>query len=154
MEMKEMVYGGKTNLLYACSFNGYDIAIINIRGSHPCAYIRIPDEKIKAIKARTAADFTKYYYWEDGQVHGGFTYGMFGKPGDYEELKEGFWLGWDYAHCGDYTYDDAYVDMLLSRETREKKWTTLEILHEAIDICISEPEFDESLWEYYEKDPD
>ncbi len=96
--MKEMIYSGngKTELLYV-EWNtlGQALAVVNVRGSHPCGYIQFPG----------IADLESYDdLWieaddEDFYIHGGFTF-----LGSLEFLGlPGTWIGWDYAHYGDWT---------------------------------------------------
>lgn len=130
--MKDMVYNGsgKTELLFATTFNDVDVAIMNIRGTHPCAYIRIPDERLKNLE-ENGLDYYNYDNW-NALVHGGFAY-CGKKP--HKSLRDGFWLGWDYAHLGDYYYmpPSPYG----SWHDTEKKWTTEEILKEAALVILT-----------------
>ena len=118
-----MVYGEKIDdkILYYEVFNdGYGIMVKNIRGSHPCGYVRLPDE----IAAKVMEADPKYCVdsiWIDEDIHGGITYSGF--MGDFE----GYFIGWDYAHYGDYTC--TCFDYC--REQNEKHWTTDEIIEEA-----------------------
>ena len=90
--MKQMIYDGarKSELLNLIVDGEFLGAVVNTRGSHPCAYIQFPGiEKVENYD----------YFHLDCGVHGGFTF-----LGDLEHLGlNGLWLGWDYAHCGDYT---------------------------------------------------
>ena len=93
-------------------------------GTHPTAYIRIP----KGHK------YYEVFYDEiDLSVHGGLTYSE-----DYLNISEnqkvdGYFIGWDYGHCGDY----AGYEMAMPEEYRTdgKKWTTEEILKEVREAC-------------------
>lgn len=105
-----MVYGDKTNeTIGAGKINGYRYEIKNIRGSHPTAYVMLDKNNI-------------YYDIDYGEipivVHGGLTYSSNKNKGQY-------WIGWDYAHIGDYT---SYCD------GDGKKWTTDEILNHVKDV--------------------
>lgn len=151
--MKEMVYGAirENEILYSGEYKGFDIAIVN-RGTHPCAYIRMPDdmmEKLKAEHPDTYDDYDSYY----GNVHGGYTYCRYGNVG-FEELKTGLWLGWDYAHAGDYYWCLGELP-----ESGEKKWTVGEILataFEAVDTLEFDDSFSRTKYEDidYEKEPE
>ncbi len=137
--MKQMIYDGKRksellNLIVDGEFLG---AVVNTRGSHPCAYIQFPGiEKVENYN---------YFYLECG-VHGGFTF-----LGDLDHLGlNGLWLGWDYAHCGDYTqpaqFDPKMFEQYLlgTFDSDEKKWTTEEITEEVkIAIqCVKEGRYE------------
>lgn len=108
--MKEMEYGNRSQgILCHEKFDFGELAIINIRGSHPCAYITFPGDD----------------FGVNGPVHGGFT---FLGTKDNEELGDKIWLGWDYAHSGDYTYTRLF------EFPNEKKWTTKEIHDDTVAV--------------------
>ena len=135
MEMKEMVYKSsieESEILYIEEYgDGRYIAVIRIRGSHPCGYIWHPFFKDKEYKDEfdipcEIADV----------VHWGFTYlGYLGKK--YDQIANldvsgyGPWVGWDYAHYGDASFD-----------TDGRFYTTEEVVEEgrnaikAIDIYM------------------
>ncbi len=102
------------------NINGFDYKIINY-GLHPCAYVALPNSH-------------KYYNKEyndiDVDCHGGLTFGRFTT---FEPDKdEKFWIGWDYAHYGDY----SGTDLMFSPDfcVGGKKWTTEEILEEVKNV--------------------
>lgn len=88
--------------------DGYAYKIKNIKGSHPTAYVKLPLDHVF---------FDKFYDDIPVYVHGGLTYS--------EKEEDGYWIGWDYAHCGDYTSDYVFGD---------KQWTTDEILDHVEDV--------------------
>lgn len=116
--MKEMEYTGKmaVDVLGQGEIDGYGWAIIS-HGTHPCAYVSPPEEHPAAKMYRnfrwTSLDLTT-------KVHGGITYAKFGLL-DVDPKGKRFWLGWDYAHHGD------YVDYGVLPPWPGKKWTTKEI---------------------------
>lgn len=115
--MKEMIYGGEGGLLGVEDIgDGYKLAVTNTKGSHPCAYVQWPDIE----KLETYDDI-----WVDAEVHGGFTF--LGTLKTTYDL-DGIWLGWDYAHLGDYLGFD-----LLPKRT-DKKWTSEEVRQEALEV--------------------
>ena len=145
--MKEMVYGNigkRIELIDLDFYKEYAYAIINMHGSHPCCYVRLPhDHRLAEIALDNYDDL-------DIRCHGGITYaenylrlvGDLNYDGtDWEyELKDtsGVWIGWDYAHCDDYTYDP-----ILNRAPMlwEKKWTYDELLADVesvIDQIVEE----------------
>ncbi len=85
----------QTKVIFKYGKTRCKLVIISCRGMHPCMYIQFPGiEKIP--------DYDGVYFEsEDGEyynVHGGFTF-----LGTLDNLGlEGTWLGWDYAHYGDY----------------------------------------------------
>lgn len=94
------------------TYKGIDYYVINL-GKYPCAYV----------------DITGTWMYEMGYAeyeidcHGGLTYGE--KTLATVE-KEGWFIGWDYGHCGDYC---SYARSPLS-----KKWTTEEIVEECKNV--------------------
>lgn len=126
--MKEMIYKPKSEIEYLDkdSYNGIDYIIVSY-GTHPCAYIRIPEtSKFYNIDCSDAPDEIS------DVVNGGLTWSG-PLSGCLNEL--GFYLGWDYAHIDDFTGTDLMFPPNL--RVGGKKWTTEEILDEvkaAIDI--------------------
>lgn len=99
--------------------------IINM-GTHPCAYIRIPDDSKYAKMEYDCIPLI---------VHGsltakysGLTIGARSLVLDtYKLVAEGIWIGWDYAHFGDWYGDGIQLD------DNRIKWTTDDILDEVFD---------------------
>lgn len=123
--MKEMIYQAefKREVLDTGYCLGLLYFILNL-GSHPTAYIKIPEN-------------SKYYGKDMGEidlnVHEGVTY-----VNDYLYISanqkiDGWFIGWDYAHYGDY----AGYEKLLPQEFRTggKKWSTQEIYQEVREAC-------------------
>ena len=112
--MKKMVYGlrKKCKILYSGEYKGHKFAIINL-WSHPTAYVE------------NKMGITDYcdFHLNDVRVHGGFTYCGTGHWS--EESKNTSWLGWDYAHYGDYIYGNTLSG---------KQWTTEEIYDEVKSV--------------------
>lgn len=115
MEMKEMTYSndGIIKLLYHEKVSeGYELAVVDIMGSHPCGYITFPDiEKIQNEENLSIGTIEDY-----PDIHGGFTFcGRLNRFG-----FNGIWIGWDYAHYGDASWG-----------TDGNRYTTKEIANEA-----------------------
>lgn len=101
----------KPTLLARGKYKGYPFSVINVHGTHPCAYVYLPKERD-----------------EYPDVHGGITY-----TGRYPERplltvntrhrKDGVWIGWDYAHSG---WD--YIPLI--PRLGGIKWTTEEVVRE------------------------
>lgn len=112
--MKEMVYGlrKKCKILYSGEYKGHKFAIINLC-SHPTAYVE------------NKMGITDYYdcRLDNVDVHSGFTYCDTGYWD--EESKKTSWLGWDYAHYGDFIYGNTLSG---------KQWTTAEIYEEVKSV--------------------
>lgn len=131
-EMKKMQYtgNGESELLYyAKDDEGYGIAVVNTRGSHPCGYITFPG-------IENVHDYDNFcpgkeypngyaFYDIDQGAHYGYTY-----LGGLEAYGiEGKWIGWDYAHLGDWRQAGLPEDDVKYGIHREgdRKWTTQEI---------------------------
>jgi hypothetical protein len=116
--MMEMVYGEKRlsppEVLYSEEYKGYKFYILNL-GTHPCAYVKIPmGDKFYNVE----------YDDVDIDCHCGLTY----SNKSLRSVDESGWfIGWDYAHYGDYTGSLGWVP-------EDKKWTTLEIYNECKNV--------------------
>lgn len=120
--MKEMIYQANRTIevLDSGEIDGYGYYILSL-GTHPTAYINLPE-------GHPAERGVHDYEDVDIECHGCLTYGN-------ETLNlpdgpiEGRFIGWDYAHCGDYM---GYYSNKAFLE--EKRWTTQEILEEVKDV--------------------
>lgn len=120
---KPMIYSehGKVERLSIEVYRGYEFAVMNL-GTHPCCYIKLP----KGHKYENV-DYDNIPL----AVHGGLTYGEsflnVAEVGGKEIAdKTGYWIGWDYAHYGDYlgcdlTHFDTriYTTEELERDCRD-----------------------------------
>lgn len=88
--------------------------VLNL-GTHPCAYIDVTNTKLSGIN---------YEQLPDIECHWGLTYSR-----DYLATvdEKGWFIGWDYAHCSDFS---GYYTMLDGSLYNLKKWTTAEIVNE------------------------
>ena len=114
--MKEMVYKVNwiTEILDQGNYRNYDYVIVS-HGIHPCAYIRIPQGHRFYDKDMNDVNLS---------VHGGIT---FTGPLAISGINENdFYVGWDYAHCGDYAGYNKLYD--ISPTEKDKIWTTSELL--------------------------
>lgn len=118
--MKEMIYRlkHKREILDTGFCFGLLYYIMSL-GTHLTAYIKIPDN---------------FNIDEDKiDVHGGITYSA-----NYLQISKnqkiyGKFIGWDYAHYGDYTgYEESFPKKM---RTGGKKWTTEEIFKEVKEAC-------------------
>ena len=123
-KMKEMEYKKIRNriVLHKGTYKEFDFFILSI-GTHPTAYVKIPEEH-------------KYYKkgYDDIPIecHGGLTFSSHRLSYDDFRfnpivLQDSWWIGWDYAHAGDYT---GYDEMFNRGLYKNKKWTTKEIYKE------------------------
>ena len=96
-------------------FKGFEYKIISY-GTHPCCYVAIPEGH---------NFYNKHYEDIDIECHGGVTYSEKEEDGKY-------WVGWDYAHLGDYVgiYEMDILKDYIHLHTNEKKWMTKELKEE------------------------
>lgn len=100
------------------TYHGYAFLIANY-GTHPCAYVRLPENHKLQGKD---SDFIENCV----DCHGGVTY-----VGDLSKFGyEGVWIGWDYRHDSDY----AYQSHSTTEDKRLHKWTTPEIVEELKEV--------------------
>lgn len=131
IEYKQMVYQAERKFEILCEgkYMGYQFYILNL-GTHPTAYIEIP---------KTSKLFGKGYdeiydMGIDIDVHGGLTY----SNAELRNIKENSWfIGWDYAHAGDYDGYSMNYPKLFELSICEKKWTTEEIFEDVVN-CIEQ----------------
>ena len=98
-------------------YNGFNYYVLNL-GTHPCAYVDVTETKLKNVE----------YDRIDIECHGGLKYS------EHKLLtvdKEGWFIGWDYAHAGDFAgYDLIYP----SKRSPRRMWTTQEIVDECKEV--------------------
>ena len=111
----EMNYSRETRYvgpLATGATNGVEWIVLNL-GTHPCTYLNVEGTKYENTR----------YDEIPISVHGGLTF-----SGKLDCHPNAVWIGWDYAHCGDYN------PRLTSLGGH--KWTTDELIQEAIDGAI------------------
>ena len=120
--MKEMIYSAKRlnppEMLADGEYKGLHFYVLNL-GTHPCAYVDVTDTDLNG----------KDYGSIDIECHCGLTYSR-----EYLHTvdKKGWFIGWDYAHYGDYMdYGDTFLNNMFSND---KKWTTEEIVEECKNV--------------------
>ena len=125
--MKEMVYTAdrleKPIILDKGNIDGFSYLILNF-GTHPTAYVSIP---IRHPFYKKDCDDI------DIDCHGGLTFSK-----DCLEIdlnKKVWWIGWDYAHTGDYLgFLEVMPSASLIKSVCDKKWATEEILSEVKNV--------------------
>lgn len=121
--MNKMVYQNTRlnppGILCSDEYCGYKFYVFNL-GTHPCAYIQIPKED-KLFEISYDDIYKKY----DIYCHGGLTYSN-SKLTSVEDV--GWFIGWDYAHSGDYC---GYKGC---EKFDDKKWNTEEIRFECKEV--------------------
>lgn len=122
---EEMVYGERTDgkIIADGECDGFYFVIVN-RGAYPCAYIEITEDH-------------PYYKRDDVElpVHCGVTFTGYlsstTKDGELKKFENRFFIGWDYAHIGDYIGGSLFCDYM-----NDKKWTVKEIFEEDVVPAI------------------
>lgn len=127
--MKEMKYQAqrKVEVLDTGFCFGLLYYIMSL-GTHPTAYIRIP----KGHKLY-GKDDAEIYQKIDIGVHGGITYISDSITIENIGKVDGWIIGWDYGHYGDYMGIEESVPTEF--RTGGKKWTTQEIYKEVREAC-------------------
>lgn len=105
-------------------YNGFSFYIVSY-GSHPCIYIEIPSSHKFYQK--------DYDDIDDFQCHGGLTF----SSSHLLNMDDSWFIGWDYAHLGDYAfyppyYDEPWSRFLLEHNEAGHMWTAEELLQEAL----------------------
>lgn len=115
MNMQEMIYQEDRIppvRLADGVYRGVPFYVLSL-GTHPCAYVDIAPLGLHAINER------------DIDCHGGITY-------HYDYLAtvdhKGNFLGWDYAHCMDYSGSLPFLDY------GYRMWTTAEMVAECKSV--------------------
>lgn len=109
-ESAEQIAGG--------TYKNFDYYVLNLK-THPTAYVDVSNSPLNGV----------LYDDIDISCHGGLTYS---KKALRTVDKEGWFIGWDYAHYGDYM---DYGDVLFNNMFQyKKKWTTEEIVEECKNV--------------------
>ena len=128
--MEEMIYTQEciAEVLYAGDYLGYHFLIVSY-GIHPCAYVEIPKGHRWYEKDYSNKEL------ENIECHGGLTYsGKLSKIFSNDESNQRWFIGWDYAHIGD--FDGYCLKETWGREDflNVKRWTTQEIFEEVKNV--------------------
>lgn len=126
-EMDYTVHRQEIVALARGKYEGYPFIVLSL-GTHPTAYVCLP---------KGHPYFGKDYDFPDIDVHGGFTYAN--NEVAKSTIKDRWWLGWDYAHVGDYMgyyspggpLDEFYEK---HGHDKDKRWTRDEIVEHAKDV--------------------
>ncbi|MCM1230035.1 MAG: hypothetical protein NC489_07880 [Ruminococcus flavefaciens] len=124
MKIKEMVYTTEyvTELLGHGVYNGYEYAIVS-RGTHPCAYVKLPKDH---------SYYGKDYDEIPVDCHVELTYAD--NCLDVMPEHSGWWIGWDYGHCCDYAGFMKSPEWSDIDTSHYKKWTSSEIFDEVKQV--------------------
>ena len=108
----EMEYGPAKEAITIAhgEYKGHQFKVWD-HGTHPTAYVSVQNGK--------ALDTNDIY------CHGGVTWINNHLP-DEEPTDDIWWIGWDYAHWGDYIWSPT--------ATMGKRWTRAEIVNECLHV--------------------
>ena len=109
---------GSTEQIAAGTYKNFDYYVLNLC-THPTAYVDVSASPLNGV----------CYNDIDIYCHGGLTY----SESTLNTVdKKGWFIGWDYAHYGDYMdYGDTYLNNMFPDK---KKWTTEEIVEECKNV--------------------
>ena len=119
--IKPMIYNkncpGSAEQIAGGTYKNFDYYVLNLK-THPTAYVDVTNSPLNGCDEDI-----------DISCHGGITWcDNFVKSID----KKGWFIGWDYAHYGDYMdYGYASVNNMFPND---KKWTTEEIVEECKNV--------------------
>lgn len=143
--MKQMIYtlnrSKKGEILATGDYKGFCFYVVSY-GTHPCAYVDVSNTSLA----------NKDYDENNIDCHGGFTYGRdYLSAVDTERANGKWYIGWNYAHYGDYM-PTSHVNILGAYGEREsvygkweKRWTTEEIVAECKNV-INQIVNEEGMW--------
>ena len=116
--MKEMIYSANRlnppERIAEGEYKGFTYYVLNL-GTHPCAYVDVSNTSFHGMDYGTI----------DIECHCGLTYAS---NRLFTVEKEGWFIGWDYAHYCDFA--GYYLNSLVEISTQGKMWTTKEIVEE------------------------
>lgn len=120
--IKPMIYdknrSEKVEQIAAGTYKNFDYYVLNLK-THPTAYVDVSDSPLNGV----CYDDINIY------CHGDLTYS---EPILKTVDKKGWFIGWDYAHYGDYMdYGNATLNNMFPDK---KKWTTEEIVEECKNV--------------------
>lgn len=123
--MKEMVYSTTRNIevLDRGTYKDYDYVVLSL-GTHPCVYVRVPEDH---------PYYENDYYNCDIYCHGGLTYGNPYLRTSRNTQENGWWIGWDYAHCDDYCGYITYGGGV-KHTTKEIRIECFNVIEQLIEI--------------------
>jgi len=134
--MKEMIYQlkRKREVLDSGKSFGFEYYIMSF-GMYPTAYIKIPENHPFYRK-----EYDEIYNECNIEVNGGITYSNNHLWISENQKLEGWFIGWDYAHYGDYCAFGEIFDI------DGKRWTTEEIRQEVFAACKQLYERENKKW--------
>lgn len=125
---KDMIYYPirleKPEVIAQGEYNNFKYYVLNL-GTHPCAYIDVTDTKLVGM------EFGDIYYKTKIECHCGFTYSR-NYLTSVDESGKRYYIGWDYAHYGDYIgYETMFPSELIMGS---KMYNTAEMVQECKNV--------------------
>lgn len=130
VEPKDMSYVAQDEIETIASgiYRRMPFVVKNMRGRHPCVYVNVRGTKLDGVE------------YDDIHlcVHGGVSF----SETELEGENDGWWIGWDYAHAGDYSgiIDDSVRSAFLfsmfddaPSSSDGRKWETDELVTSAVN---------------------
>lgn len=105
---------GEASVLAMGEYKGFEFVAINMGGSHPCGYVNVESTKLEC----------EFYNDINVECHGGITF-----SGTKSMMEHGWWIGWDYAHSGD------FMPYYTAEEQKHcVKYTTAYVVQECVNV--------------------
>lgn len=92
---------------------------------HRCGYVRVPDELVDIFREKGYNEYGVGVLADSFDVHGGVTFDRFVRPDESYLPQEGYWIGFDCAHCDDSQDVDAVLKHFGPKQAdfvRDHKW--------------------------------
>jgi hypothetical protein len=102
-------------------YKGYDYIVMLQQGGYLTAYVRIPEDH---------KFYGKNYneLMDEIDCHGGLTFSTDVKTDNDKRFPKGYWIGWDYAHLGDFhPVLGHFTKTIKDRWDEEKHWQPFEV---------------------------
>ena len=143
-ENQEVYVLGGNQVLMEGDYEDRHFAIVRHELGFPDAYVEIKeDDWIYKADIDEECGEQRYYVYQ-GRVHGGATF--YGKC-YWNEDDDRFYLGWDYAHAGDYQEYHPYSGRNPYENDKNKKWTLAEILMQIAGVIADIRWQNDNHWE-------
>lgn len=127
MDMKEL----KPDEAMTGEYLGYVWIVARMSMGHLCGYVKLWKKHPLEILWKT-----EMYPYDKINIdcHGGLTFGKKLTKKNIlpkSSFTPGYWIGWDYAHCG----DEMIINELNYKSTLPgKRWTEIEVINECRDV--------------------
>ena len=114
---RDMEYSdsGQSCVLARGCYDGFHFLVTNSHGYIPCGYVNVA---LSALNGKEWCDI------KDIDCHGGLTF-----SGKYAPVtcEDGWWIGWDYAHWGDFS-------PMISCASEGERYDTADVVRECVTV--------------------